>query len=238
MSKKALFSVKRAGGNYPLGNIISEWKYEDNVLDTVGSNDGTATNLTYADGLVGRVGDFNSSSTKVDVADADNLSFTNGVNDLPFSFTVLVNFGTTATSGSLLTKYDGINNEYAFMVFGTTLNFALFNTGGFSNYINITHSFTRTTSTWYHITLTYDGSKSETGLTLYLDGVDVSGTQTEVGAYTGMTNTSRIVTMGYRWNGTYHNGQLDCIRIWDKELTPDEVSDIATAELNGTDINP
>ena len=50
----------------PLQNIISEYKFEDNALDTVGTNNGTATSLTYATGLVGKTGVFNGTSSKVD----------------------------------------------------------------------------------------------------------------------------------------------------------------------------
>ena len=31
---------------------------------------------------------------------------------------------------------------------------------------------------------------------------------------------------------------MDCLRIWDKELSQAEITEIATDELNGIDINP
>ena len=68
----------------PLANIISEYKFEDNVLDTVGANDGTATSLTYATGLVGKTGVFNGTTSYVLVSNATNLQ------NYPISISVLV----------------------------------------------------------------------------------------------------------------------------------------------------
>ena len=80
-------------GDIPLANIISEYKFENNVLDTVGTNDGTATGVTYVTDMVSKAGSLGASNTSyITVADADNLSFTNGSNDLPFSISFLIKF--------------------------------------------------------------------------------------------------------------------------------------------------
>ena len=80
-----MFFNEEASG-YPLENIISEYKFQNNTLDTVGSNDGTPTALTYTAGLVGQTGVFNGSTGKVVLPDASNLSFPL----IPFSFSYLV----------------------------------------------------------------------------------------------------------------------------------------------------
>ena len=58
--------------------------------------------------------------------------------------------------------------------------------------------------------------------------------------YSGMSNLGEPITIGNDaftvTNSLY--GEMDVVRFWDRVLTPTEASDIATAELAGTDINP
>jgi hypothetical protein len=110
-----------------------------------------------------------------------------------------------------------------------------------ANNIDCQFAWNPTLNTDYHITGTYNGSKDSSGITLYLDGIDVSESRFNNGTYVGMTNTTSSVVVGARgWSlgtGTT-NHKTDEVIIWDKELTPTEVLDLATVQLSGTDINP
>ena len=234
----------------PLENIISEYKFENNVLDTVGTNDGTATALTYADGLVNRTGVFNGSSSRVLLTD-DNLVFGDGTTDVPFSISFL--FKPDGT-GWILSKYPQLpyNSQYWLTYSGTTLGFALNDySQATAGIISKESFFTATASTWHHITATYDGSGLGTNINIYVDGVLASVSSTDNGVnYVAMENTGADLWIGaaegtFNYLGTGIAGSfgfidmdLDCLRFWDKELSQAEITEIATQELAGIDINP
>ena len=229
----------------PLANIISEYKFENNVVDTVGTNNGAASGITYADGLVDRTGVFNGILDHVVVADADNLSFTDGVNDLPFSISFLINFSAESQYGDRLIEKANVTAalyEYQIITSGYSsvandLYVILFNSAGTS--ITLTIPFTKTFGSWKHMVFSYNGDELNPVLNIYIDGINISGSVTDNG-YTKMTNTSRPVYIGKssQYSGVTLNGKMDCLRFWNKELTQAEVSTIATDELNGIDINP
>ena len=199
----------------PLGNIISQYKFQNNANDFVGSNNGTATNLSYVTGLVGKAGDFSGgTNSQVSIPDADNLSFGNGTSDVAFTMSLLFK------------QPSSVNNNFLW-------DGSAFIRGGNSNAIG-------SLSDWTHITFTYDGSGLTSGILLYVDGVLESMEYLSSGTYVAMENTATPVVFGKNpWNtSSTFSGQMDCTTFWDKELTDAEVLELATEELAGTDINP
>jgi len=75
---------------------------------------------------------------------------------------------------------------------------------------------------WHFIVGTYDGSEIDTGLRLFVDGVGkITGSGTSI---TGTTTNNCVVTVGASSGGTEDlTGLVDCVRVWNKELTSDEV---------------
>ena len=242
MSIRRLFLQKQdtGGGDYPLANIISEWKFDNNTLDTVGTNDGTGVNITYEAGLVGQSIQ-TSGVGYVAVPDADNLSFTDGVNDLPFSISFAI-FPTVVENTFLFWKGGSTaDREYRVSQLNSSIDFRLMNPTTSFLSIEPTSTSFLTFNDWNHITITYDGSKDGNGVAIYRDGLSVATTVSETGTYTGMVNSTIPLTIGARTvtlGQTPFDGNMDCTRFWNKELTATEVSTIATAELAGTDINP
>ena len=224
----------------PLENIISEYKFEDNVLDTVGTNDGTPTAITYADGLVDRTGVFNGSTSKVTIPDSNDLSFGNGITDEPFSVSALV-YKTGVQNNVIISKDDfTTTREWAFFITSDNdLRFFIKSLGG-----GVQQSIDSTTllsnNQWYHVTATYDGRGGNTasyGIKLFINGVLETPTGRNEGVYVAMTNTASSTRIG-NYGSNYFLGNLDCVRVWDKELSQAEVTEIATQELAGIDINP
>jgi hypothetical protein len=217
----------------PLANIISEYKFENNTLDTVGTNDGTPTDITYTAGLVGQTGVFNGSTSYVDCGGSSTFDTEN-----PFSISLLVNFSDLSDKQFLVAKEGTLlKRQFQFRKDADNVVKFVLIQGGVIRVDTSIISFN--TSQWYHLTATYDNSGVPTGMKIYLDGVDNSS------AYTGTTNTGVsngdnpfVIGMNFRSTDSFAKGSIDCVRFWNKELTPTEVSDIATAELVGTDINP
>ena len=222
----------------PLLNIVSEYKFEDNTNDTVGSNNGTATSITYVDGLVGRAGVFNGSTSNVDVADANNLSFGDGVNDEAFSVSCLVYINTLGNF-QILEKKTATNTEkeYQLQYASGVWTFRLFDQSSGAQ-INANYSLVPNINTWYHLTGTYDGL-GVSGLKLYFNGEEQT-TNSVSGTYTAMENGTGSLMFGKYHGGAANtlNGYLDCVRIWNKELKALEVGIISANELAGVDINP
>jgi surface protein len=228
----------------PLSNIIHEWKLNGNSNDTVGSSNGTDTSVSYVSGLVDDCAVVTAATTSViNVGDASTLSFGDGVSDVPFSASFAVNFSSLSPSlQRIIVKKSPTNTnwEYTISRSGNSIEVYLLNNGSVSNRLVISQSVSLTVSTWYHITLTYDGSSSANGLSLYIDGVYDGFGRSTVGTYTAMNTFTDDLLFGRNSNNTSQsvNGSLDVIRLWDKKLTVGEVILLATEELAGTDINP
>ena len=80
--------------------------------------------------------------------------------------------------------------------------------------------------TWRHVFVTYDGSGKAKGVKLYIDGrpaeVEVSHD-----TLTGSIRTALPPRIGRRHDSAAFRGMIDDVRIYDRELSPEEVEQIA-----------
>ncbi len=221
-------------------DLISYWRFNDNLTDEVSTNDGTGTAITYIAGKSGNAVDLTTgTSSKVDVADAAELSFGDGSTDSPFSISMYVYFN-SLTDGMVFDKrtVGGGAREYSgwWDSGPNMLVFRLFDqsTGG---YIQYKHAWTPSTATWYHLTFTYSGSGISSGMVIYLDGLAV-GSPTSSGSYTAMENGTGSLVIGKQASGTTFSvdGYIDGFGLWSKELTSDEVTSIYDTQNGGTEI--
>lgn len=211
---------------YPLENIISEYKFEDNVLDTVGANDGVATAITYVTGGVGKSAAFNGSTSFVD------CGFLPPTGNSERSFTFLFNTN-SITSEQVFIEY-GTSGTYTRFTLRITTNRVRFEIDGFGQ--NGTTNLS--TNTWYHLTYTHDGTGTVAGSKVYLNGMSEITPTSNVSLNTGTSVNMVIGKDIVLGAGRFYNGEIGEVRAWDKKLTQTEVLNIATAELAGTDINP
>lgn len=200
----------------PLSNIISEYKFQDNVNDTVGLNNGTATDITYVTGLVGKTGVFNGTTSNVDCGNPANLQISSG------TVTALIK---TSDAGASFRNI--LSKRFAYNMFLIDNVFAIF---------DYNTSTTRSTginladNTWYHVAVFFDSGISN-GTKLFIDGI--------LKLTTTMTVTAQTENffIGQHNSIQEFNGNIDSVRIWDRELTSAEILIIATEELLGIDIN-
>lgn len=94
------------------------------------------------------------------------------------------------------------------------------------------------TGTWYHITLTYDGTGAATGLNIFIDGDD-SGTSTSTsGTFTTPRNASFDIYIGSLDAATTDlQGKIASFEFWNVELTTDQVTtlyNLQYADQSGT----
>ena len=192
----------------PLANIISEYKFENNVLDTVGTNNGTANELTYASGLVGQTGVFNGTASYVGLGTTTLIGGKSVV-----SFSCLYK-GTGTLYGSWTSPFITIIRQVS-----TNLQWYTYTLNGQVGGTIVVNS---DSSNWHHLVLTYDG----TTMRAYLDGV-LSGT-TYAQSGTVVTGSSEEEKIGKERTHEF-TGSIDCVRIWDKKLSQAEITQIATA---------
>jgi len=208
----------------PLIDIISEYKFENNVLDFVGSNNGTPTDITYAAGLVGQTGVFNGSSSSVDTG---TKTLVGGKS--VFSWSCLFKMDVAASTNSMYGSFGSSNSQRSILIRQSTnvLQAFLYTT---SQVGGTFFSFTDTTS-WHHMVFTYNGSTMK----MYLDGILSPTTFSQTGAV--QISTLNNETIGSE-RAAFFDGNMDCVTIWDVELSEGEARLLAIKELNGIDINP
>ena len=169
-----------------------------------------------------------------DAGDSDTFSFGNGTDDSPFSISAWINMN-DATRFRIVSKFNSTsNNEYIFTVSGSdllTLNLYDESSGGF---IGKKYSATLTSfqGQWIHVACTYDGTSSSDGIKLYLNGLQVDNTPNDSGSYTAMENSTQPLLIGQQ-AGTYSNGYMDEVAVFNTELSADQVQGIYNATTTG-----
>ncbi|SCY81140.1 Ig-like domain-containing protein, partial [Desulfoluna spongiiphila] len=83
---------------------------------------------------------------------------------------------------------------------------------------------------WHHVVMTRDHETGETKM--YVDGILEDTRVTEPGIRDGMDLSGFGATFGSDGTHTYLEGQLDDIRVYDRVLTDEEISQIHTYESN------
>ena len=227
--------------------LVASWQFENNFNDYTGNHNAIKTGLVTNNttGLVGNQADFSGSTDYLTVVDHADFSFGDGVTDVPFTMSMWVKFDSfSGAEGEwLINKRNASStgDEWQLYYFGGVLYCTLFSSDSNANYIEITHTVSLISNTWYHISATYDGSGLHTGLKLYLDNVSV-GTTFETGTYVATSNGIAPVIMGTRgWqtNGGELNGKLDEVKVYkNRELTQLEITEMYTEEVAGNSVLP
>ena len=221
-------------------NLVGHWlKDADNVLDAAGTNHGTNYGSKYSYdnpsppvefGSASRI--FNGTSDYVNLGDSDDFSFDNVVDDSPLSFSVW--FKSNLSVGNLQTLLAKATNNNSVEYLLTTssvggVSLVFHKSGaGYGSYIVGTSSTTYTPNQWTHVVATYDGSLLATGIKIYINGVDDTGTPVSGGAYNGQSNTTADLLIGNRntSSGQEMSGRMADVRIYNAELTASQVSDL------------
>jgi hypothetical protein len=218
--------------------ILARYKFDGNANDSVGSQNGTASNITYSSGIVGDCAVFDSSlNSKIDFTNSSIFSISNGFTDIPKSFTLL--FNANSIGGMLLCK-DGAGSintrDYRISIRQNDIQIITIAGGLMTIRGHNVGSANFNTGQWYHIGLTYNGNGLNTGWEIYVDGVN--GTYSRSGTKSGSFLTTKTFVAGYqnRSLASYFDGKMDEIIIWDAELTPSEMASLAAQQLNGIEI--
>ena len=205
-------------------NLLAYYTGDGTPDDALGNYNGTWVNgTTYGTGKINQ-----------------GFSF-DGVNDYVNLGDVLDNDGTQAQSVSFFVKLNTLNSQALVVKMNNSIPYNGWGVGlylnkihyGFFNSVPSIMAQTEnnqvlTTGVWYHVVATYDGSKNASGIKVYIDGS--LGTQNIRSNSLGSNSSSSIgikTTISSRNGGTIPiNGLIDEVGIWNRELTPTEVTEL------------
>ncbi|MGB1086674.1 MAG: LamG domain-containing protein, partial [Methylophilaceae bacterium] len=228
--------VCRTDSVYPFGpdnnftSNIATYQLDGNANDTTGNYNGTATNVTFSStgAYLGQAASFNGSSSKINTG----YQIPSGLSG--FSVSAWVKAALVKTQfivGDLPSS--GTATDGMFQINISSSNILRAAVGGTTSQDIATLS--GYTNTWTHIVVTTDSSGNIIG---YVNG-------SQVGTATGnslIANTDDFV-IGMYGNTTSHstafNGDIDQVRIFDREITASEVATLyAETSATASSINP
>jgi hypothetical protein len=163
----------------------------------------------------------------VEVADADDLSFGDGVTDQAFTLSAWVYLDAfpSSANGIIFNK----NNEYRLRINQSGRLFFELLTNSSNRlgrrYVDLIGNL----STWLNIVCTYDGSKTNAGMKIYVNDVQVDNGNQNAGTYTGMTNGGGTLTL--MGTDDYIDGNGNHFSVIAKELSAAEVTELYNGGL-------
>ena len=166
----------------------------------------------------------------LNLGDNNSFSFGDGSNDLPFSVSLWAKIN-DATRAPLFTK-SATDKEYHILTSASDkLRIRLYDnsTGG---YIQSEMNAAISTSGWKNYIFTYDGTGSNAGLNIYLNGDVVAQTKSLSGSYTAMENTSTDLRIGTsEQNSFYLDGHIDEFALFNIELSSAQATAIYNSSI-------
>lgn len=157
------------------------------------------------------------------IADRDEFTFSDGVNDTAFSIDLWVNVTGAAhiiLEKTLLSAGGAPYDEYLLETTSAeAIRFYIYD--GSSNYIQImSNPSVLSVGTWNHILVTYNPSStpygSSTDISIYVNGTEVTNHSLDSDTgYTGVNNTAQVVDIGGDFDSGFGNGiWIDQLRFW------------------------
>lgn len=198
------------------------YRLEGNALDESGNYNGTATGVTYGNGLYGRCGVFNGTTSNITTsvpAIGNDFSIsvwikTNQLSPSPFS---AITNGSSATNPYSYTLYQYPNGA---------INFQDSHSSGSA--LVTANNIITSTSSWYHIVVTKVGTARK----IYVNGALIASDN--AGTSTVAQPSGIMIGKYYNQSVTPYtfNGLIDQLRFFNKELTLTEVQKLYTGENN------
>jgi hypothetical protein len=216
-------------------NLIAWWKFDEGsgtiATDSVGDNNGTIIGATWTTGQVGGALSFDGVDDYVDVGDPADGSLDFGTEN--FSISAWVKQSDLGTFGGVFSK-TSVTNGLGYGLHIEDENRFYFRTGiaGWDK-TAVTSNTSISTDTWYHVV----GVREDTTLKIYVNGsLDNSTT----GTLRDVDNTvSAVIGRFYgNFDGHYHNGTIDDVRIYDGALSAEEILQLCKEGFGGRAFSP
>ena len=198
-------------------NLVSYYKMEGNSNDSVGSNNGTDTSITYSagNGKIGQGAGFNGSSSYI-IAPFLNLS--------QGSVSFWVNFTSLSTSPDIIVSNQNTDGSDTYTQLNVGSNGSMNWYSAVNELDHVTSAGVITTGVWYNIIFTYDG----TTIKCYVNDVEKSLTNSTSGIYWLTTGNQTVIGALKRGSQLYSatNGKIDEGGIWSRALSAAEITEL------------
>ncbi|RLC38738.1 hypothetical protein DRH27_01550 [Candidatus Falkowbacteria bacterium] len=214
---------------------ISHWKMNDNldsttVIDSVGENNGTASQDTFA--MATSSGKINNAlvfdgSNRIVIDDNDELTFANA---LSISVWIYIDSLSWSDRTAIVTKYNHSTNQRGYVLgLGkngdsdkSSLCFTVSQTGSTFTGKVVCGTTQLQSKQWYHVAAIFEANHVE----IYLNtDEEIDDTDSAIADF--IYNNSEPLYIAYHVSeGTYFNGIIDDVRVYDYVLTSNEISQI------------
>ncbi|MDO8508394.1 MAG: LamG domain-containing protein [Nanoarchaeota archaeon] len=212
------FSERIIGLSPQEGELISHYKFENNLQDSVSSFDGIGNGISFAEGKFGQGVKIDSMEDYIAIADQNNFNYNEITVELWAKWGVL-------KDAWLIGKrypYNPLEDNYGFLIRSDTpSNTVMWRTGNKEKGPSISSPIN--TNVWYHIVGTYNGETME----LFINGVSQGKAILEGGInYDSVGDL--IIGNAYpnKTESLYFDGILDEVKIYNKAITAAEVAAI------------
>ena len=194
---------------FPKTGLVAYYKLDGNSNDSVGSNNGTDTNVSYVAGKIGNAASFNGSSSRIDfpssLPDFNEFSISSWIKTTAHSANQGFIYEQKNTANNANIDYKVINSKFHCLTFnGTTAKGATSDTS-----VN--------DGNWHHLVATRSGATIKLYIDGNLDKTITDGHTITIGSDSGV--------IGRHPSGVaYFNGSIDEVGIWNRALTSDEIT--------------
>lgn len=211
-------------------NLASYYRMEGNSNDGKGSANGSDTSITYGSsyGTFGQGASLNGGSSEMDMG---NVFDETGAS--PFSISAWVKTNAGGANVYSIASRQIMTYPYTGWQFGLNIKDSTSgNAGklGFQIYdgstgVALQSAGTYNDNAWHFVAATYDGSKNVSGITLYVDGVPLTGTTSYLqSSMAGSSSNAAHFQVGSRNNANQvWNGSLDDAAVFTRVLSPAEI---------------
>ncbi len=203
-------------------NPINNFNSTSTILDFScnATDDGYLKNITLViDGIENVTNDtgfysFDGVSAFVEVSDDPSLDITSAI-----TISAWVN-SRVVTGKNIITKFDNNADEAWQVLFSGSdkFDFGISDTAGFGDSTNLRSIQTILPNQWYHLLATYDGTE----MRLYINGI----LDNNVTPSNGLRGNNQPVRIGADEDGSFLDGSIDEVRIYNSSLSPAEVTSL------------
>jgi len=210
------------GGANPLWDgLLAYYTADSTPNDALGTYNGTLVNgATYGTGIINQGFSLDGVNDYVDIG--NNLDFDGTTS---FSFSFWANPSDLTGINTLFRKYDTSTVE-GYVLFYNNGQLWFYLRGGSSSKLDVRTSSSYTTAMTY-ITLSYDGSRTPSGIKIYVDGISQTLVTISNTLTSSTSNTANfILSSGGGAGLNPFAGIIDEFSIFNKELTSTEVTEL------------
>jgi hypothetical protein len=207
--------------------LVAYWTWDNTYTDSVNSiSELSSSGISFTTGKNNQGIETTTNTGILVYSDSDNFSFTDGVNDLPFTFSFWVYPTSISLSGNWIINKRQTTTQAEYQVVINSgvdagkISITISNPNINANSMGVLTNNAISLNQWTHIVCTYNGSKKQSGLKIYINGSLQATTNYNTGTYTGMVNgTANLGFCNGIWapaSSLRHSGALDEFAIWKK----------------------